>query len=281
MKIKLVFDSTIALSQEEAKEYGIAITPFVINDNGNIYHDHIDIKPVEFYALWENNHFIKTSQPNLAETTELFIELLKEYDHIIYFTLPEQLSGTFATGKLVAKDVDESRITVIDCGTGVGAVRMMAKIGNKMIEEGKSVQEIVDYLSQTKHHSRLFVLPLQLEGLRVGGRLNNVTASIFGLVKIKICIYLTLAGFLEKFELARTESKIIKCIIDRVNKDIGKDNLKIYLVYSDDVAYLDSATKMVKEAFPDAEYEYMNLSPTLGAYTGPQTIALHFCKKSW
>ncbi|MDF9867129.1 DegV family protein with EDD domain [Bacilli bacterium PM5-3] len=281
MKIKLVFDSTIVLNAEEAKKYNVAITPFIINDNGKIYHDNVDIKPMDFYGLWEKNNRILTSQPNIGETTELFNEILKEYDHIIYFTIPEVLSGTYATGKMIAQEIGESKISVVDAGTGVGAFRVMAEVGNKMIEEGKSVEEIIEHLEKAKDNSRLFVLPANMDGLKAGGRVNNITASIFGMIKLKIGLYLAKSGYIEKYEISRTDSKMISRIISKVKQDIGSDDLIIYLIYTDDKSLLDTPTETIKKEFPNSQFEYMELSPTLGAHTGPKTISFHFCKKHW
>jgi len=281
MKIKLVFDGTLVLNEREQKDYNIVITPFIINDNGTIYRDNVDVSPEEFYDLWRKNNYMKTSQPNIGETTELFKKLLEDYDYIIYFTLPEVLSGTYATGKLVAKEVDESRITVVDAKTGVGMGRIMAKIGNQMIADGKSVEEIVEHLSQAYKHSTLFVWPTKYDGLRAGGRISNISASIFGLIKMRICIFMAQSGYLEKFAMARTDKKILKEIIENVKDNLGTEDLIIYLIYSDDKSALQPPRELFEKEFPNAEYRYMPFPPTLGAHTGPDTISFHFCKKHW
>lgn len=282
MKIKLVFDSTIVYTPEEAKEHDIAITPFIINDNGTIYHDNVDIDPKEFYNLWgKGEEYIKTSQPNIGETTELFKELLKEYDHILYCPLPEALSGTYATGKMVAKELGEDKGTVVDLHTGAGMARVLAEVGNRMIAEGKSVQEIVDHFMKASEVSRFFITPYSMDGLRAGGRVSNIAASIFGMIKLKICLYLTPIGAIDKFDVSRTETKMMKQIIDKVKKDIGTEDLLIYLIYTDDESMLDEPRKILEKEFPTAEFQLMGLSPTLGSHTGPSTIAFHFCKKNW
>ncbi|MDL2211779.1 DegV family protein [Erysipelotrichaceae bacterium OttesenSCG-928-M19] len=281
MKIKLITDSTIVYNPKEAKEHNVALTPFIINDNGTIYRDNVDVAPKEFYELWKKNNYIKTSQPNLNDTIELFKKELEEYDHLIYFPIPEALSGTYATGQMAAKEVDASRITVINTHTGAGMGRVMVDVANKMIAEGKSVEEIVDKLMKASEYSRFFIMPLSLEGLRLGGRISNVAASVFSLIKMKICLYLTPIGAIDKFEVARTESKIIKLIVDKVKNDIGVDDLLIYLIYTDDESLLDSSRVILEKEFPNAQFELIGLSPTLGAHTGPSTIAFHFCKKHW
>lgn len=281
MKIKLVFDSTIVYTQKEAKQNNIEITPFTIDDNGTVYRDNVDITPKKFYELQKNNKFIKTSLPNVLETTNLFKTLLKDYDHIIYLTLPEKLSGTYAAGKMIAKELDETRISVVDINTGVGMARVLAEVGNKMIEEGRSIEEIIDHLKKAYKFSRLFVIPLNMETLKVGGRVSNLAVSIFSMIKLKICLYLTLSGSVDKFEIARTEAKIMQRVIEKVKKDLGTEDLLIYLIYTDDKSLLNPARKVLENTFPEAEFQEMVFAPTIGAHSGPGTIAFHFCKKHW
>ncbi|MDR3215519.1 MAG: DegV family EDD domain-containing protein, partial [Bacilli bacterium] len=201
MKIKLVFDSTIGYSQSEKELNNIAITPFIINDNGDIYHDNVDIDPVEFCQLYNKNNFIKTSQPNIHETEVLFRELLKEYDEIIYCPLPEPLSGTYASGVMIANEVDPKRIKVVDLNSGLGMMRLLGKVGNEMINQGKTSDEIIAYFNQARHNQRIFFIPESMEGLRRGGRVSNIAAGVFSMIKLKISIELADSGNFEKFEI--------------------------------------------------------------------------------
>lgn len=281
MKIKLVFDSMVVYTPAEAKKHNVAITPMIINDDGKTYHDNVSITTREFYKKLDENHQMSTSQPNISETIELFTKLLKDYDHLIYVPIPEALSGTYATGVLAAKEVDQKRITVIDTHTGAGAGRVMIERGNEMIKEGKSVEEIVDYFMKASENSRFYIIPNSLDGLKKGGRISNVAASVFGIVKLKIALYLTPKGSIDKFEIARTENKILTKIADTVKKELGGEGLLIYLIHTGDLSLLDNAKAFLKKEFKKAEFQYMPLPPTLGAHAGPKTIAFHFVKKQW
>lgn len=281
MKIKLVFDSMVVYTPAEAKKHNVAITPMIINDDGKTYHDNVSITTREFYKKLDENHQMSTSQPNISETIELFKKLLKDYDHLIYVPIPEALSGTYATGVLAAKEVDPKRITVIDTHTGAGAGRVMIERGNEMIKEGKSVDEIVDYFMKASENSRFYIIPNSLDGLKKGGRISNVAASVFGIVKLKIALYLTPKGSIDKFEIARTENKILAKIVETIKKELGEEGLLIYLIHTGDLSLLDNAKAFLKKEFKKAEFQYMPLPPTLGAHAGPKTIAFHFVKKHW
>lgn len=282
MKIKIIYDSTIGMNLEEVNENNIGLTPFIITDNGKSYRDNIDITPDEFYVkLASSAHRMTTSQPNISDTIELFKETLKEYDHIIYFPLPEVLSGTYSSGILAANEVDPSRITVVDIKTGAGVGNYLVKVGQEMIAAGKSVAEIVAYYEKAKDNSRFFIVPLTLDGLKAGGRISNVAASVFTMVKLRIALYLSDRGSIDKFEIARTDGKILKGIIDKVKKDLGVEDLLIYLYYTDDIKILEGPREVIKKAFPNAEYKIMHLCSTFGAHTGVNTYGFHFVKKYW
>lgn len=281
MSIKLVFDSTIGYSKEEKEANNIEITPFIIIDNNEEFHDFIDIDPNEFCERYLKNVHIKTSQPNIHETETLFRRLLESYDEIIYCPLPSALSGTYASSVTLAKEIDPHRIKVVDLNTGLGMARLLAKKGNAMIEEGKSSAEIIAYFNKARDNQKLFFIPETLEGLKRGGRVSNIAAGIFTMIKLKISIYLTKSGNFDKFEISRTIPKIIKVMIKDVKEKLGDKNLIVYSIYSNNQDLLFEPLSIITKEFDDIEVESMPLSPTITAHTAPETIGFHFCKKNW
>ncbi|MDR1781748.1 MAG: DegV family protein [Bacilli bacterium] len=281
MSIRLVFDSTIGLNEAEKKAYDIEITPFIINDKDEHFHDYIDIDPIEFCDRYKKNVHIKTSQPNIHETSELFKKLLEKYDEIIYCPLPSALSGTYASGVMIAKEIDPERIKVVDLNTGLGMARLLAKKGNEMIKQGKTSAEIISYFEKAKDNQRLFFIPETLDGLKRGGRVSNMAAGVFTMIKLKISIYLTKTGNFDKFEVCRTMPKMIKSIIKDVKEKLGDKNLIVYAIYSNNQDLLFEPLSLITKEFKDIEVESMPLSPTITAHTAPETVGFHFCRKSW
>lgn len=282
MKIKLVFDSTIEYDEQMQKELNIAVTPFIVIINNKSYRDTVDIDYKEVYKAIDSSATVSTSQPNVADTIALFEEILKEYDHVIYFTLPEELSGTYNAGKLAAREVDESKVSVVDIGTGIGASRTLARNVNKMIAENKSVEEIVEYAKALRYNSKLYVVVRDTKQLRKSGRFSNMASSIFSMIKLKLALELKSDGYIDKFEITRSESKLLKKIMeDAKEKGYTQENATVYVAHADVEDKAKEMEAAIKAAYPEMEIEFMPFTPTLGAHSGAGSYAAQFVKKDW
>ena len=86
-RVAVVSDSNSGIAQQEAKELGVYILamPFFIN-NETFYED-VDLTQEEFYNRLKEGCEISTSMPSIAGVTELWDELLKEYDEIVHIPM--------------------------------------------------------------------------------------------------------------------------------------------------------------------------------------------------
>ena len=89
-------DSTIAISPEKAKEYGLKVLPLnVIVDNVE-YHDGVDINYEKLASMMRDNGVIKTSTPTPYEIEAFFDNIFAEgYEKIVHFTISSKLSSMF------------------------------------------------------------------------------------------------------------------------------------------------------------------------------------------
>lgn len=282
MKTKLVFDSSIAYTQKEKEAANIEILPFVIVTNDKKYRDYIDIMPQEFYDLLEDGFDGKTSQPDLNESINLFKKLLKDNDYVYYFTIPEELSGTYRAGVQASKEVSDAQIVVIDLKTGLGASRYLANKLNEMLAQGKVADEIIEKALSIKYNSRLFILPDNIEYLKKSGRFSNMASNIFSLIKMRIALEQRISGFVDSFHVARSDDKLLEEIFKDV-KEKGYDaqNSVVYLINTNADDRISHAREMIQKEFEDIEIIEMYLAPTIASHVGPRSIALQFIKKDW
>ena len=89
-------DSTIAISPEKAKEYGLKVLPLnVIVDNVE-YHDGVNINYEKLASMMRDNGVIKTSTPTPYEIESFFDKIFAEgYEKIVHFTISSKLSSMF------------------------------------------------------------------------------------------------------------------------------------------------------------------------------------------
>lgn len=282
MKVKLVCDSSIMYNEKEKIEHGIEITPFIIIIDNESFVDNVDLTPDEFYAKLRQEANVSTSQPNIMDMTNMFTNLLEEYDHVLYLTLPEKVSGTYNTGVLVANDIDSSRITVIDLYTGCGSVRVLVEQLQEMIKNDASLEQLVEHARKLSVNSEFWIVPEDLQALRKSGRINSMAGAFLDLAKMKVCLHLTDDGTVEKFVLKRTEKKVYQAILDEIAlKGYNKENSLIYISTGDNLEKAEDVKEALIGALGNIEVRMMQVTPAIALHAGPGSIIVQVIKKKW
>ena len=187
MKTAIITDSNSGITQAQAKELGISVVPMPVLIDGEEYFEDLTISQEQFYEKLKSDASVSTSQPNPLYVGKLWEEALKNYDSVIYIPMSSGLSETCHTlqhhadseekfkGKVFV--VDNQRISITQRQSTMDAL--------KMSEEGKSAQEIYEYLMNTKMQSSIYIMVDTLKYLKKGGRLTPAVAAIGTLLKIK------------------------------------------------------------------------------------------------
>ena len=99
-RIAIVTDSNSGITQQEGKELGISVLPMPFYINETLYFEEITLSQEEFYQKLEEEQDIKTSQPAPGDVTDLWDQLLKEYDEIVHIAMSSGLSSSCATAEM-------------------------------------------------------------------------------------------------------------------------------------------------------------------------------------
>lgn len=111
-KIAIVTDSNSGIVQAEAKELGIYVIPMPFMIDGKDYLEEINLTQEEFYQKLTEGADISTSMPSPGSVTDLWDELLKEYDEIVYIPMSSGLSSSCQTAIMLADDYDGKVVVV-------------------------------------------------------------------------------------------------------------------------------------------------------------------------
>lgn len=219
MKTIIVTDSNSGISVNEAKELGIKIVPmpFLIDDKE--YFEDVNLTQEEFYKHLNNGSDVSTSQPSAYSVSELWTELLKEYDEILYIPMSSGLSASCSTltacasgfdGKVYV--VDNKRISVTQKQSILDAIQLL--------KEMKTAKEIKDWLEKTGKDSSIYIMLGTLKYLKKGGRITPGAAALGSLLKIKPV--LTIQGDkLDKFMQVISFNLGKKRMIEQIDKELS------------------------------------------------------------
>lgn len=184
--VKIISDSTSDLSKELIDKYDIDIIPLHILLGDKEYRDGVDITPQDIYK-WadENKTTPKTSAVSIEDTVNVFKKYIDNGDEIITFAISEDMSTTANVMRLAAEELSATdNIHVIDSAnlsTGIGHLVVEAAV---LAKEGKSAEEITDYIESLKGKVRASFVVDTLVYLYRGGRCSGLAAMAGSVLKL-------------------------------------------------------------------------------------------------
>jgi DegV family protein with EDD domain len=226
--LNLVADSSCDLPEELIERYKIQIVPLVVNIDGKLYREKIDINPKEFYKLMaKSKNLPKTSQPTPAAFSDIFTQLAKS-GPILCITISSGLSGTYQSACL-GKDLSGADVTVFDSLGGSLGHGLQVLRAAKLAESGHSLEEIVIELKRYRGAMNILVMLNTLENIVKGGRLSKFQGSMGRLLDIRILLHSDKEGKVVLKAKARGKKKFMNLVLheifklypDMASKDVG------------------------------------------------------------
>lgn len=283
-KIVIVTDSNSGITQQEGKELGISVIPMPFTIDGEEYLEDISITQEKFFELLENGAEVTTSQPSQTYLEELWRELLKEYEQIIYIPMTSGLSATCANAKRYAEQF-EGRVAVVDNLRISVPQKISVCEAARMANEGKPTEEILKYLEDTKGKCSIYLTVSVLKYLRKGGRITPAAAAIGDALKLKP-ILSTRGQSFDKFAVALSMVQAKKKMIQQIRKELDTEfkaeyeqgKMALLVAYS---KFKDEGEKFAKEIereFPGMKVLYVDpLSLSVACHTGAGALGIGIC----
>ena len=239
----------------------------------------IDLTHQEFYKRMEEGADITTSQPSPKDVLELWDNLLKEYDEIVYIPMSSGLSGSCQTAMMLADEYD-GRVQVVNNQRISVTQRQSALDARDLAAKGYRAGEIKNILEETKFNSIIYITVDTLKYLRKGGRITPAAAALGTLLKIKPV--LTIEGEkLDAFSKARTmkqaRTTMLTALAHDLEERLGDKNafhtyLQIAHTCNEEAA--EELKETVRELYPSAPVFVAPLSLSIGCHIGPGALAV-------
>ncbi len=275
MAIKIIVDSTSDLAPQIAEK--CLVVPLSVFFGDREYRDGIDLTKDEFYTLLTSDkEFPHTSQASPAAFAELYEEVTEKGDEALVITLSSKLSGTYQSACIAAEEYDNVRIVDslnVAIGTGI-----LADLAIRLIDEGKSLDEVVRTLEDKKKKIHLIARLDTLTYLQKGGRISKTAAFAGNALSIKpvICVDEGAIGLLGK---ARGSKKANNFLNDEVAKSNVDYSMPILLGYS---GHSDAMLKTYIEDSRDLwvgkvdDLQISQIGTVVGTHAGPDAIAVAY-----
>lgn len=273
-KIAILTDSGCDLDQESLEKYNINLVPFRIIYKDREYLDRLEISPDEVYSKLIEE-VPTTSLPSMQFVEDLLNKLETEgYTHMIFISISSGLSGTYNSIRLICENHTNLKSYVHDSKTLCMAQGFEALNCAKMVEEGKSFEEIIFFLKNLTRPGCFFTIDT-LEYLKKGGRIGKVSGTIGELLNIKPLIAVNEDGIYYTLAKARGRKQIINKLKELLMEFLEKGKYKICIMQGN---CMEDAIKFKEfaDSLPNlVEANIKEVGPALGVHTGPGVFG--FC----
>ena len=279
--------STCDLGKEYLSENDIPYACFkMIVGNDEYYDDFFSDYPYEkFYEDIKGGMEPTTSQVGYGQYLEFFEPLIEKSD-VIHICLSSGISGDYQTCHAVAEELNGKgghRIKVIDSRGASAGYGMLVMLAKENLDKGMSFDENAAYLEDIKLKIHHWFISTDLSSYVRGGRISK-TAGFFGSA-LKICPLMNMPadGTLNPLEKIRTKTRAMDAMLEKMEEyaDGGLDyDGKVMM----SVSMCEEDAQILKERILERftkvkDVGIYRVGTTIGAHTGPGTIALYFIGK--
>ena len=286
-KIAVVTDSNSGITQKQAQEIGISVVPMPFDIDGKTYYEDISLTQEEFYVKLESDANISTAQPVPDSFMNLWRELLRDHDSIIYIPMSSGLSGSCQTAMMFASEEEfEGRVFVID-NQRISVTQRQATLDAKeMADSGMEAEAIAKYLMDTKFESSIYIMVDTLKYLKKGGRITPAAAALGTILKLKPVLQIQ-GEKLDAFAKARTVNQAKNIMINAMKSDVEKrfggdvNNIYLEIAHTNNLAEAENFKEEVLKAFPEytGEVYIDHLSLSVSCHIGAGSLALACAKR--
>ena len=239
----------------------------------------------EFYDRMSKGEATRTSQVNISEYVDYFSKFAEQGKNIIHICLSSGISGTINSAKNAALIIKERypniKIRIIDSlGASSGYGLLMDTAASKR-DQGMGFEELSEWIEENRLKLHHWFFSTDLTSYVRGGRISKTAAVFGGLLDICPLLNMDNLGRLIPRNKIRTKKRVIREIVKRMEEHAegGLDySGKCYI--SNSACYEDAkaVAELVEAEFKnlDGRVEINNVGTTIGAHTGPGTVALFF-----
>ncbi len=279
LKIAWITDTTASLSKEFIEKHHIHVIPLHVVINDKFYKETIDITEEDFYTRMKNGEGkFQSSQPNIGDIVELYERLKEEYDFGVAIHASSTLTGTYQTS-LMAAEMAGFKLFAIDSRTGSFPLSFLVQRGIDLVEQGLEIGEVVDQLNNLREHTRLFLVPSNLDQLHKSGRVSGSQKILASLFNIKPILSIEDGAAMIK-DKVRTEKKALAWLVNHLKEDLETKTVqKVAIVHANDQEKANGLEKIINETFPTIETEKLMLITVAGVHTGVGTLGLSWVKE--
>ena len=276
-------DNNSDLPEKYFKDHGVGCMYLSYSMDGKNYTHENFLPEHEFYEAMRNGSMPTTAQVNPENAKTLLEPYLKEGKDILHIAFSSALSGTYNSSRIAAEELMEEypdrRIIVVDSLSASLGQGLLVWLAQQKKELGQTLEDVADWVEKNKLKMvHLFTVD-DLNHLYRGGRVSRTTAIVGSMLNIKPVLHVDNEGKLTAIGKVRGRKKALQELVKLMDEKIGSfgaDCDTIFISHGDCEQDAQYVAAKVKEKYNIKNIIINQVGATIGAHSGPGTMALFF-----
>lgn len=281
----ILIDSTGDLSAELRQKYDIDYIRFTVSIEGGDYviasldYDQ-GLTHHDFYQVMRDGKRIYTSQVTEQECFERITPFLKDGKDVLYIACSSGLSASVGVASRIAetlmKEYPGRKVVAFDSLISGYAQGSMAIKASQMREEGKTIDEVVAFLTENRQRFNQFASVKDLTALKKAGRVTASSAFFGNIFSVKPILISDIKGHNLAIEKVKgRKASLIRIADMAVDACLDPENETFYVANADCEEEANIAKEEILRRLPTAKIVSGNIGPIIGASTGPGTVSVY------
>lgn len=285
---KLITDAASDISYTDETRYGIRVIPFQVALGDRSYLSRVDMDNQGFYELMEQYDEIpKTAQVTPFQFQEIYLEEARAgVTDIILVLINDKGSATYGNS-LLAKElffdeypeyVGKVNIRSFDGGGYSSLYGAPVVEAAKLLEAGKSADDVASYLETTLPQRQIFFGMYTLRYAAKSGRIPSAAAFLGDKLNLKPIMKIY-GGEVVTAGKCRGENKLISKVVD-MTLEAMEPGSAYEVICGNDPKCAQEAAELMQQHLGYGPAATYRIGAVIAANSGPKVVAISFNKKA-
>ena len=278
----ILTESSSDLTPELAAQAGAEVLPLNFTMEGKNYPHYPDGRAMsipEFYERMRGGAVAVTAAANVAELTDGMEGHLRAGKDVLFLCFSSSLSSTRDACAIAANELREKyperKIYTVD--TLAASAGQGLLVAGRRQRAGASIEEVRDFVEETKLHMAHWFTVDDLTYLKRGGRLSSTAAAVGTMLNIKPVLHVDDEGHLIPVEKVRGRKAALAALVKRLRETVVRPEEQTMMIsHACCREEAENLRESILAEFHPKELLIVDLGPIIGAHTGPGLMAVFF-----
>jgi DegV family protein with EDD domain len=275
--IKIVTDTTSALSREYCQQHDIELVPQTIRFGEETFLEGVELEEPEFLQrLKSSAQLPATAAPAPGLFDQAYRPASEHHYPVLSLHPSSDVSGTVGSATVARNVYAQADIRVIDMRTIAGCLGEAVKLAVEWRDAGRSIEQIEADLHSLIPCSRTYFLVATLEYLRRNGRIGGASSLIGSMLQIKPILQLG-NGRVEPLDKVRTHQKALERLKELILAECPRTpEARLSVMHADAAEDAQRLRTELSAALGIKNIPLYSVGPAITTHAGPGVLAVGF-----